>query len=113
MAQVAINWVATQPGVASVVIGASRAEQLDTNMAALDFEIPADARRRLDEAERAAAGWPVLDVHPAVPVLDRQSGPRYRRQAGRLRAAGLQRGTSGDHVRPQQPAILSRATPIR
>ena len=42
--------MATQPGVASVVIGASSAEQLDGNLAALEFEIPADARRRLDEA---------------------------------------------------------------
>jgi aryl-alcohol dehydrogenase-like predicted oxidoreductase len=50
MAQVAINWVVTQPGVASVVIGASRPEQLDSNMAALDFEIPAEARGRLTEA---------------------------------------------------------------
>jgi aryl-alcohol dehydrogenase-like predicted oxidoreductase len=50
MVQVAINWVATRPGVASVVIGASGPEQIDGNMAALDFEIPADALRRLDEA---------------------------------------------------------------
>jgi aryl-alcohol dehydrogenase-like predicted oxidoreductase len=50
MAQVAINWAVTQPAVASVVVGASSAEQLDSNLAALDFEIPADARRRLDEA---------------------------------------------------------------
>ncbi|HEX4362274.1 MAG TPA: aldo/keto reductase [Pseudonocardia sp.] len=50
MAQVAINWVATQPAVASVVLGASSPAQLDSNLAALDFEIPADARRRLDEA---------------------------------------------------------------
>ena len=50
MAQVAINWAVTQPAVASVVVGASSADQLDSNLAALDFEIPADARRRLDEA---------------------------------------------------------------
>jgi aryl-alcohol dehydrogenase-like predicted oxidoreductase len=50
MAQVAINWAVTQPAVASVVVGASSADQLDSNVAALDFEIPVDARRRLDEA---------------------------------------------------------------
>ncbi|MFC6021791.1 aldo/keto reductase [Plantactinospora solaniradicis] len=50
MAQVAINWVASQPGVGSAIIGASSPEQLAGNMAALDFEIPAEARRRLDEA---------------------------------------------------------------
>ncbi len=48
VAQVAINWVATQPAVATVVIGASGAEQLASNLAALDFDIPPDARRRLD-----------------------------------------------------------------
>jgi aryl-alcohol dehydrogenase-like predicted oxidoreductase len=57
MAQVAINWAATQPAVATVVIGASSPGQLDSNLAALDFEIPADARRRLDEASaRPSAG---------------------------------------------------------
>lgn len=50
MAQVAINWVATQPAVGSVIIGASSPEQLDGNLAALDFEIPPEARRRLDQA---------------------------------------------------------------
>jgi aryl-alcohol dehydrogenase-like predicted oxidoreductase len=50
MAQVAVNWAVTQPGIASVVIGASSAKQLDGNLAALEFEIPADARRKLDEA---------------------------------------------------------------
>ncbi|RKR86427.1 aryl-alcohol dehydrogenase-like predicted oxidoreductase [Micromonospora pisi] len=53
MAQVAVNWVATQPGVGSVTIGASSAEQLDANLAALDFEIPPEARRRLDQASVA------------------------------------------------------------
>ncbi|WP_422742369.1 aldo/keto reductase [Micromonospora sp. WMMD754] len=58
MAQVAINWVATQPGVASMVIGASSPEQLASNVGALDFEIPADARRRLDEASAPDLGMP-------------------------------------------------------
>jgi aryl-alcohol dehydrogenase-like predicted oxidoreductase len=58
MAQVAINWVATQPAVASVVLGASSPAQLDSNLAALDFEIPADARRRLDEASAPQTGLP-------------------------------------------------------
>ncbi|GAB3864958.1 aldo/keto reductase [Micromonospora andamanensis] len=58
MAQVAINWVATQPAVASVIIGASSAEQVGSNFEALDFEIPADARRRLDEASAPILGMP-------------------------------------------------------
>ncbi|WP_439382918.1 aldo/keto reductase [Amycolatopsis lexingtonensis] len=54
MAQVAINWVATQPGIASAIVGASSAEQLGKSMAALDFEIPAEQRKLLDEASAAA-----------------------------------------------------------
>ncbi|MEV4149215.1 aldo/keto reductase [Amycolatopsis sp. NPDC049691] len=50
MAQVAINWVATQPGIASAIVGASSAAQLETTMAALEFEIPAELRAVLDEA---------------------------------------------------------------
>ena len=49
-AQVALNWVATQPGITSTIIGATKQAQLDDNLAALDFEIPAEQRRRLDEA---------------------------------------------------------------
>ncbi|MEV6443977.1 aldo/keto reductase [Amycolatopsis sp. NPDC051716] len=50
MAQVAINWVATQPAIAAAIVGASSAGQLGKSMAALDFEIPAELRTLLDEA---------------------------------------------------------------
>jgi len=49
-AQVALNWVATQPGITSTIIGATKQAQLEDNLASLDFEIPAEQRRRLDEA---------------------------------------------------------------
>jgi aryl-alcohol dehydrogenase-like predicted oxidoreductase len=48
-AQVALNWVATQPGITSTIIGATKISQLDDNLASLDFSIPADLRKRLDE----------------------------------------------------------------
>ncbi|MCI2421706.1 aldo/keto reductase [Saccharopolyspora sp. K220] len=50
MAQVAVNWVATQPGIASAIVGASSADQLDASLAALDFELPPHLRAELDEA---------------------------------------------------------------
>ena len=50
MAQVAINWVATQPGIASAIVGASRPEQLQSSIKALDFELPTELRTALDEA---------------------------------------------------------------
>ncbi|GAA2707576.1 aldo/keto reductase [Actinoplanes palleronii] len=67
MVQVALNWAATQPGITSLVIGASSADQLDTNLAALDFVIPADARARLDEAST-----------PQVPGLYSMFTPQYQ-----------------------------------
>ena len=47
--QVALNWVATQPGVTSTIIGASKLSQLEDNLRYAEFEIPAELRKRLDE----------------------------------------------------------------
>lgn len=58
MAQVALNWVATRPGVTSTIVGATRLDQLDANLRALEFEIPANLAARLE-----TAGRPEL-VHP-------------------------------------------------
>lgn len=57
-AQVALNWVTKRPGVASTIIGATRLEQLDDNLAALEFELPAELSRRLDEVSRIEPGFP-------------------------------------------------------
>jgi aryl-alcohol dehydrogenase-like predicted oxidoreductase len=59
-AQVALNWVATQPGITSTIIGATKAEQLADNLAAIEFTIPAELRGRLDEASALES------VHPYV-----------------------------------------------
>jgi aryl-alcohol dehydrogenase-like predicted oxidoreductase len=58
--QVALNWVATRPGVASTIIGASRLEQLEENLHALDFTLPEELSARLELESR-----PEL-VHPYV-----------------------------------------------
>jgi diketogulonate reductase-like aldo/keto reductase len=65
MAQVAVNWVATQPAVGSVIVGASSVTQLDSSLGALDFEIPADLRARLDAASAPAWGAPYSMFTPA------------------------------------------------
>jgi aryl-alcohol dehydrogenase-like predicted oxidoreductase len=49
-AQVALNWVARQPGITSTIIGASNIAQLQDNLNALEFTIPAELRKRLDDA---------------------------------------------------------------
>jgi aryl-alcohol dehydrogenase-like predicted oxidoreductase len=50
MAQVALAWVAQRPGVSSVLMGASRAEQVRENIASLDIALSPDQQARLDEA---------------------------------------------------------------
>ncbi len=49
-AEVALNWAATQPGVTSTIIGATKLAQLEGNLSSLDFTIPAELRARLDKA---------------------------------------------------------------
>ena len=58
MAQVALSWVVTQPGVASVIVGATKLGQLDDNLAALSFEIPVALRARLDAASALEPTFP-------------------------------------------------------
>lgn len=49
-AEVALNWVATQPGVTSTILGMTKVSQLDSNLASLDFVIPEESRAQLDKA---------------------------------------------------------------
>ena len=59
-AQVALNWVATQPGVTSTIIGATKLAQLEDNLTAIEFTIPGDLRRRLDEVSSLPSTHPYL-----------------------------------------------------
>ena len=56
--QVSLNWVATQPGITSTIIGASKLSQLEDNLRYAEFEIPADLRKRLDEVSAIEASHP-------------------------------------------------------
>jgi aryl-alcohol dehydrogenase-like predicted oxidoreductase len=49
-AEVALNWVGSQPGVTSTIIGATKLAQLDSNLSSLDVAIPGELRARLDKA---------------------------------------------------------------
>jgi len=57
-AQVALHWLATQPGVTSIILGATKSAQLAENLASLDFSIPAELRKQLDDVGRPES------VHP-------------------------------------------------
>src|SRR5919205_823246 len=49
MAQMAIAWVLREPGVSSAIVGASRPEQVDENVAASGVELPPEVLNRIDE----------------------------------------------------------------
>jgi aryl-alcohol dehydrogenase-like predicted oxidoreductase len=58
MAQVALNWAVNRPGIASLIVGATRIEQLDDNLRALEFELPAEVRDQLDSAGKPERQFP-------------------------------------------------------
>ena len=59
-AQVALNWVATQPGVTSTIIGATKLAQLEDNFRAIEFTIPPELRRQLDAVSALPTAHPYL-----------------------------------------------------
>jgi aryl-alcohol dehydrogenase-like predicted oxidoreductase len=59
-AEVALAWLIAQPGVTSPILGATKIEQLDANLRALELELPAPARARLDEASRLDSVHPYM-----------------------------------------------------
>jgi Aldo/keto reductase family len=66
VAQVALNWVITQPGVTSTIIGATKISQLNDNLAATEITIPAELRKRLDEASALDVVHPYLFFGPSI-----------------------------------------------
>uniref|UniRef100_A0A7V5CTR6 Aldo/keto reductase n=1 Tax=Acidobacterium capsulatum TaxID=33075 RepID=A0A7V5CTR6_9BACT len=60
MAQVALHWVATRPGVTSTLIGATRRQQLEDNLAALEIALPAEWREELDRASALEPAHPYM-----------------------------------------------------
>jgi hypothetical protein len=58
MAQVALNWTANQPGIGSVIIGATKQAQLEDNLKALDFQISGELSDRLQTVSRPKSQFP-------------------------------------------------------
>lgn len=54
-AQVALAWAMGRPGVTSLLLGASRPEQVHDNLASLDLTLTPDQRRTLDDVSRPEA----------------------------------------------------------
>jgi aryl-alcohol dehydrogenase-like predicted oxidoreductase len=57
-AAVALAWVQNRPGVTSTIIGARSIEQLDSNLAALDINIPAERLGKLDSLSTPTLNFP-------------------------------------------------------
>lgn len=58
MAQVAVNWTVNRPGIASVIVGATKLSQLKDNLEALNFEIPGELSDRLEQVSRPELQFP-------------------------------------------------------
>ncbi|WNG25173.1 aldo/keto reductase [Cystobacter fuscus] len=64
MAQVALAWALAKPGVSSLILGASRREQLQDNLASLSLRLSEEHLRALDEvsALAPAAPYPIFEA---------------------------------------------------
>lgn len=63
-AQVALNWVANRAGITSTILGASKMKQLEDNLGAIEFAIPTELRKRLDEVSAPASIHPYVFFEP-------------------------------------------------
>ena len=68
MAEVALAWAVTRKGISSVLIGASRAEQIAQNIASLDVSLTEDQERRLDKVSTVPMVNPyfIFQLPPAM-----------------------------------------------
>lgn len=82
MAAVATNWIAHRPGVASVIVGATKLSQLQANLHALSFQIPDELSARLERVSRPQRQFPYSFfgpeiqgmIHGGKPVGDKPPG---------------------------------------
>ena len=94
MAQVALSWVLGRPGVATVIVGATKLSQLRDNLAALDLALPPELRARLDRASAPALAYPhdflgaeiQSMIRGGTTVSDEPPGYRPPRSSGAERA---------------------------
>ncbi len=74
-AQVALNWAATQPGITSTIIGASKPAQLDDNLSSIEFTIPFELRNRLNQVSAPASLHPYVFFEPFIQGMIHGSSP--------------------------------------
>ncbi|WP_043458233.1 aldo/keto reductase [Azohydromonas australica] len=69
MAQVAVHWVVQRPSVSSVILGATKPQQLAQTLPALDFTLPPELEQRLDAVGKLPAIFPYAFIDTMVPRL--------------------------------------------
>ena len=60
--ELALTWLAAQPQVSSVLVGATRPQQVEENVCALDWRLTADDLAQLDTALTSAAPKPPAEA---------------------------------------------------
>lgn len=75
MAQVSLNWTTNQPGIGSVIIGATKLSQLEDNLQALSFQIPAELNQRLEEISRPDPQFPYFFFDSEIQGMVRGEKP--------------------------------------
>jgi aryl-alcohol dehydrogenase-like predicted oxidoreductase len=68
-AQVALAWLRGRPGVSSIVIGARRMDQFETNLGALDVTLSEAQRTALDEVSAPKLNFPAENNKLLAPSL--------------------------------------------
>lgn len=71
-AQIALNWIAHQPGCTAPIVGARNVDQLKENLGAIDFTIPDELMARLDAVSAPEPAHPYYIFTP--PVSDMLNG---------------------------------------
>jgi len=69
IAQVAINWAVNRPAIGTIIIGASKQSQLNSNLQALDFEMPQELAARLTAASETS----IMALPTPYNVIDRET----------------------------------------
>lgn len=85
-AQVALNWISHRPAVCSTILGATKMQQLEDNLASLDFTIPLELSKRLDEISAPEMTYPYYFFYKKE-FRDMVSGNTNVRRAQAVEAA--------------------------
>jgi aryl-alcohol dehydrogenase-like predicted oxidoreductase len=77
-AQVALAWALRRPGVGGLILGATRLEQLEENLGALELELPEALASRLEEASRPERVHPYHFFEEPFFLVRRSGGTAVR-----------------------------------